>query len=217
MLKKVHAQEKAGPEGDQDQTPAKGQNEVQLDETEAAVPSREMAAVSPPDPLAALEERLVLLEEEKKAACDRYLRAAAEQENFKKRTEREISDFRRYANETILRELLPAVDNLERAVKAASDSEVAENPILSGVDLTLKEIHKVFERHAVKPIDSSGQTFDPSLHQAVLQEESDSHPENTVIREFQKGYLIHDRLLRPAMVVVSRAAEKRLADAEPQG
>jgi molecular chaperone GrpE len=170
------------------------------------------------DPISVLKAQVAALEEEKRLASDRFLRSAAELENFKKRTEREVNDFRRYANEAILKDLLPAVDNLERAVAAADGRDGgAGSAILAGVDLTLKEIRKVFERHAVKPIDAAGQAFDPTLHQAVLQEESDAHPENTVIREFQKGYRIHDRLLRPAMVVVAKAVEKRPADAEPQG
>ena len=80
--------------------------------------------------------------------------------------------------------------------------------MLEGVELTLKEILKILEKFNVKPIEALEQEFDPNFHQAVIQEESEAHPENTVIREFQKGYMIHDRLLRPAMVVVSKAAEE---------
>jgi len=217
MSKKEPLQEKCSPHGDQGKVPSEVPADVQSDESDAASAPGEGLGGSTSDPRATLEERVALLEEEKKAACDRYLRSAAELENFKKRTEREVSDFRRYANEAILRDLLPAVDNLERAIEAAGDRKSAEDSILAGVDMTLKEIRKVFERHAVRPIDASGQIFDPTLHQAVMQEASDAHPDNTVIREFQKGYLIHDRLLRPAMVVVSKAADKRTADAEPVG
>lgn len=143
---------------------------------------------------------------------DKYVRAAAELENFKKRTSREMDDLRKYANEALLRELLPVIDNLERAISITTDGdEKTVQTVVEGVDLTRKEIIKVLDRFHVKPIESMHQPFDPNFHQAVSREENDSYPENTVLREFQKGYLIYDRLLRPAMVVVtmSAAEEKR--------
>jgi len=135
---------------------------------------------------------------------DKYIRAAAELDNFKKRTAREMNDLRKYANEALLRDLLPVIDNLERATNVGADGdEKAVQCVVEGVDLTRKEILKVLERFNVKPIEALHQPFDPNFHQAVSREEDDAHPENTVLKEFQKGYLIHDRLLRPAMVVVS--------------
>lgn len=135
---------------------------------------------------------------------DKYIRAAAELENFKKRTSREMSDLRKYANEALLRELLPVIDNLKRATSiTANVDEKSVQSVMEGVDLTLKEIMKVMDRFNVKPIESLKQPFDPNFHQAVSREASDAYPENTVLTEFQEGYLIHDRLLRPAMVVVS--------------
>ena len=152
-----------------------------------------------------IEKRLEESEAEAKMAHDRFLRVSAEFENYKKRAQREVDDFRKYANEAIIKELLTVVDNLERAVE--SSSEKCENgQLLEGVDLTLKEILKVFEKFSVKPIEALEHEFDPAVHQAVLQEASETHAENRVIREFQKGYTIHDRLLRPAMVVVSKSA-----------
>ena len=137
---------------------------------------------------------------------DRFLRVSAEFENYKKRKEREAADFRKYAHEALVKDLLPVVDNLERAIKISADHESAVSCIVEGVDMTLKEILKVLEKFAVKVVDAVGNPFDPTYHQAVLQEESTEHPENTVIKELQKGYTIHDRLLRPAMVVVAKAA-----------
>ena len=139
---------------------------------------------------------------------DRFLRVSAEFENYKKRKEREASDFRKYANEAFVKELLPVVDNLERALETSADHEDAVSCILEGVDMTLKEILKVLEKFAVKAVDAVGNPFDPTYHQAVMQEESEGHSENTVIKELQKGYTIHDRLLRPAMVVVAKAAQE---------
>jgi len=100
------------------------------------------------------------------------------------------------------------VDNLQRATETAVDQDDAGSSILEGVAMTLKEISKVFETFAVKAVDAVGNQFDPAYHQAVMQEETEEHPENTVIRELQKGYTIHDRLLRPSMVVVARAASE---------
>lgn len=159
----------------------------------------------PEDADGGLEKKIEAAEAEAKAAHDRFLRVSAEFENFKKRTRREVDDFRKFANEALIKELLGVVDNLERAVES-STSACEYNQLLEGVDLTLKEILKIFEKFNVKPIEALEQEFDPAVHQAVLQEASADHSENTVIREFQKGYTIHDRLLRPAMVVVSKLA-----------
>ncbi len=134
---------------------------------------------------------------------ERFLRTAAELDNFLKRKEREVSDLRKYANQNLLRELLNVVDNLERAIGATQDPGNTDG-LVEGVDMTRKELLKIFEKFGVTRIDAVDQTFDPNLHEAVMQEENADVPENTVIRELQKGYQIHDRLLRPAMVVVSR-------------
>ncbi len=152
-----------------------------------------------------LEERCKAAEEEARQNYDRLLRVSAEFENYKKRTQRDMEDFRKYANEAILSELLSVIDNLERAIQSGRDSEGSIDQLTQGVDLTLKELLKIFERFSVRQIDAVGRSFDPNFHQAVLQETSNDHPTNTVLREFQKGYLLHDRLLRPAMVVVSKA------------
>lgn len=136
---------------------------------------------------------------------DRLLRASAEFDNYKKRTTREMRDVVRYANEKLFKELINVVDNLERAITSAEQDGKEDDPLLQGVRLTLNEVEKILERHNVEPINALGETFDPNFHQAMMQEESADHPANTVISEMQKGYKLHDRLLRPAMVVVSKA------------
>ena len=155
-----------------------------------------------------LAAKLEAAEKEAGENYDRFLRISAEFENYKKRKDREAADFRKYANETLVKELLPVVDNLERAMETSVDHEDAVSCILEGVDMTLKEIFKVLEKFAVKAVDAVGNEFDPTYHQAVMQEASDTHPDNTVTKELQKGYTIHDRLLRPAMVVVAKAASE---------
>jgi len=139
---------------------------------------------------------------------DRTLRLSAEFENFKKRSTREIEDFRKFANESLFKRLLTVMDNLERAINSGEGSDPGDS-ILEGVQLTHKEMMKFFETFNVKPIEAAGKPFDPAFHQAVTQQESDEHPENTVVMELQKGYLLHDRLIRPSMVVVSKAITEK--------
>ena len=138
---------------------------------------------------------------------DRVLRLSAEFENFRKRNQRELEDFKRFANETVFKHLLTVVDNLERAILSVENNS-AKDSLLDGVKLTHKEIIKLFEMFNVKPVEAENQPFDPNFHQAVNQKETDDLPENTVTEVLQKGYLLHDRLIRPAMVVVSKKIEK---------
>ncbi|MBU1053147.1 MAG: nucleotide exchange factor GrpE [Proteobacteria bacterium] len=156
------------------------------------------------DPLEELGEKLKTAELEAKQSYERFLRVSADFENYKKRSSREMSEFRKYANESILSELLCVVDNLERAISSTPTDEKVNSCIVDGINMTLNEFKKVFENYGVKPIESLCKPFDPNFHQAMMQEESQEHPDNTVISEFQKGYTIHDRLLRPSMVVVSK-------------
>jgi len=160
------------------------------------------------DPLKEMEEKLESMEQEAKENYDRLLRTSAEFENYQKRAAREMNDFRKFANESFVKAMLPVVDNLDRAVESSNNDKHADTSVLEGVKMTVKEILKVFEQYNVKPFESLGKTFDPSLHQAVMQEETEEHPENSVVQELQKGYMMHDRLLRPAMVVVSKTKTK---------
>jgi molecular chaperone GrpE len=156
-----------------------------------------------------LNSKLEVKTAEAEENYDRLLRVSAEFENYKKRTAREMADFKKFANQSLLRELLPIIDNLELAIKAAAEAPDGKDAcLLDGVELTRKEILKVFENFHVEPIDALGKPFDPNFHEAVMREESDEHPENTVVNELQKGYLVHDRLLRPSMVVVAMPKNK---------
>ncbi|MGD9150369.1 MAG: nucleotide exchange factor GrpE, partial [Desulfobacterales bacterium] len=121
----------------------------------------------------------------------------------KKRSAREMEDFRKYANQSLLKEMLTVVDNLELAINSALEEKKTDKKLIEGLNLTRNEMLRVFEKFHVKPITARGEIFDPAFHEAVMREETDDYPENTVLSEFQKGYLIHDRLLRPAMVVVA--------------
>jgi len=158
--------------------------------------------------LAELQKALVSKTDEAKAVQDKYLRLAAEFENYKRLSQKEQREFTRFANENILRELLPIIDNLERALKAAQDNS-EEQPnhkskgLIQGIELTLKQFLEVLTKFNVKPVASVGTPFDPACHQAVAHVESATIPENLVVEEYQKGYLLHDRILRAAMVTVS--------------
>lgn len=159
------------------------------------------------DPVEEMESRLESLEQEAKENHDRFLRASAEFENYKKRAAREMNDFRKFANENIVKAMLPVIDNLDRAIESSGEAQKSVSSVVEGVNMTKKEILKVFEQFGVMPFESLGESFDPGFHQAVMQEESEDHPDNTVIKELQKGYMMHDRLIRPAMVIVSKKKE----------
>ena len=164
--------------------------------------------VKPADPVKEMALNLESAKKESQDNYERFLRVSAEFENYQKRSSREINDFRKYANESLLKELLPVVDNLERAINSESNNDIKNSGIIEGINLTLANILKVFEKFSVKPIESVHKPFDPAFHQAVSQQEDKKHPENTVLYELQKGYTIHDRLLRPAMVIVVSNKDK---------
>ncbi len=146
------------------------------------------------------------LQEKTKEAEENYahlLRLAADLENLKKRQERERAELLQFANENLIKELLPVVDNLERALDHGRQLAAPE-ALLEGIDLVYQGFLKALERFGVTPLNSVGQQFDPAFHNAVMQEEAPNAPDGSVIKELQKGYLMNQRLLRPAMVVVAR-------------
>src|SRR5215217_300103 len=148
------------------------------------------------------QDTLTLKAEECKSLNDKYVRLAAEFENYKRLSQRDQRDQVRYGTEQILKELLPVVDNLERAIKAAKDTG-GPNALVQGVELTLKQLAGTLTKFGVQPIDSVGHPFDPTAHQAVSQVASDTVPHQHVAEEYQRGYRLHDRTIRPAMVSVS--------------
>jgi molecular chaperone GrpE len=148
-----------------------------------------------------------LAEAEAKAAENRnsYLRAVAELENFRKRTERELDNARKYAIERFAQDLVGVGDSLEAGISAATS-----NPgpaLLEGAQATLKQLHKAFDKAGIKVIDPAGQPFDPDWHEAMVAQPSRDAAPNTVLSVIQKGYSLNGRLLRQARVVVSKAAD----------
>lgn len=136
-------------------------------------------------------------------ANDKYLRLYAETENYKKRMAREWVDRERFCNEGLIRELLPVTDNLERALAHADETGGTEG-LVEGVKMVHKQLSDALGKFGVKPVECVGLPFDPASQQAMTQVETDEHDEGTVVQEFQKGYFLHERILRPAMVVVAK-------------
>jgi molecular chaperone GrpE len=161
-------------------------------------------APAPAEPSPA--ERVATLEAEKAELKDRMLRIAAEFENYKKRTRKEMSEHEAKARESVLREFLEIADNLERAISSWKEGEQKDvKSVQDGVDLVLRLFKSKLERHSVTAIEAKGQPFDPRVHDAISQAPSAEVPPGTVLHELQKGYRVGERLLRPAMVVVAKA------------
>ena len=149
-----------------------------------------------------LQQALAAKAEEAKSLNDKYLRLAAEFDNYKRLIQRDQRDQIRFGNEQLLKELLPVVDNLERAIKASREGG-SSDVLIQGVDLTLKQLTEALTKFHVIPVETVGQLFDPATHQAINSVASEKVPERHVVDEFQRGYLLHDRILRAAMVSVS--------------
>ncbi|MGL6314473.1 nucleotide exchange factor GrpE [Vibrio sp. WXL103] len=164
--------------------------EVELDETEAKI--------------AQLEAALLSSEAKAQEQKDSVLRAKAEVENMRRRTETEIDKARKYALNKFAEELLPVIDNLERAIQAADTENEAVKPILEGVELTHKTFVDTVAKFGLKEINPEGEKFNPELHQAMSIQESPDHESNTVMFVMQKGYELNGRVVRPAMVMVAK-------------
>lgn len=156
------------------------------------------------------------LRAELQEAKDRTLRVQAELENYRKRAARELQEDRRYANLPLMRDLVPVLDNLDRAIEAA-EKQHDVGGLLEGVKLVARQFEEVLQRHYCIRIQALNEPFDPHLHQAILQQSSDEHPVGTVLLVTQAGYQLHDRVVRPSQVIVSgenKSGEERKAKAE---
>ena len=166
------------------------------------------------------EERVAALEAELAEHKDQLLRALAETENVRRRAQREREDALKYAVAGFAKELLSVADNLRRALDSLPQSEVKDERtrgLVTGVEATERELLSVFERHGLRRIDPEGERFDHNLHQAIFEAERPGKPGGIVIEVLQPGYVLHDRLLRPAMVGVAKQTPKLADPAEPAG
>jgi molecular chaperone GrpE len=177
-----------------------------------AAPETAQATEAKPDPVAELTKETADLK-------DRLLRTLAEMENLRRRTEREAADARVYGVTNFARDILAVADNMERALKALDDeirekADAGVKALLDGVELTERELIKAMEKHGVKKLEPQGQKFDPNLHQAMFEIPDQSVPAGTVVQVMQPGYTIGERVLRPALVGVSKGGPKAQAPAE---
>ena len=195
-------------------------DEVELDvqpleepEIIEASESPDTAEVAAPEEEKSVEEPAEPQSEEVKA---QLIRMAADFENFKKRARKEKEDLRKFGNEHLVRDILPVLDNLERAL-AHVDSDA--NPLVEGIKMVSKQFLQVMENYGVRPIDSTGKPFDPAIHDAMTQQPTADAAPGTVLQEFERGYTIHERLLRPARVIVAAAMPDAPTDspAEAEG
>jgi molecular chaperone GrpE len=179
-------------------------------QTETAVDAKPRPAVAPegpqPEVAPAVEDPAALLRAELEAAKDRALRCHAELDNYRKRAARELEEKLRYANLPLLRDLLPVLDNVERAIQAAQQNTDA-GALLDGFKMVQQQVEEVLKRHHCRQIEALHSPFDPHVHHAVMQQPSDEHPANTVLMVTQTGYQLHDRVVRPSQVIVSTTAK----------
>ncbi len=188
------------------------EEQVLVEETEEAkevkeVKEAEEAEEIEEDELSRLIKQLQAKEQEAKEHYDARLRLQAEFDNFKKRKEKENSDFRKYANESLIQDILPIVDDFERAIAAAEQTHKLED-FLKGVELIFSKFLDVLQKKGVKEIEAAeGQPFNPEIHEAVTQIETDDVEEGTIVQVFQKGYYLHDRVIRAPKVGVAKKKE----------
>ena len=160
-----------------------------------------------------LKKRVEEKEKEAKEHYDRLLRVAADLENYKKRAAKEKEEWVKFANEDLIKAILPFIDNLERAVNHAE--KVKDTGVMiEGARLTVQQLLQTLGKFGVSPIESVGKPFDPAMHEAMFIVETDKHEPNQVVEELQKGYLLYDRLLRPATVSVSKPPDKEVQTSE---
>jgi molecular chaperone GrpE len=185
--------------GGKDETAAGGAETSSVEPTNSPGPES-LALPSLADKVEQLEARIRELEQDRDAQYDRYLRERADLENFKKRMQRDRAEALRFASEALIRELLPVVDNLERAIAHRSGNEES---VIEGVQMVLRALMDVLERHGVTRIEAEGAAFDPAKHQALAHVHAPDREPNQVVEQHQRGYQLHERLLRPALVTVS--------------
>ncbi|MGB9079833.1 MAG: nucleotide exchange factor GrpE [Desulfuromonadaceae bacterium] len=173
---------------------------VEIEKPEVAAEGENASAQTPEAGLS-LEEQLAAKEKEARENWDRFLRERADLENYRKRVGREKEELLNYGNKSLLEEMLPIIDNLERALAHASDDGMGA--VVEGIRMTHAMLLTALKKFNVTPIEAVGAPFDSAFHQAMAQVPTDQYEPNTVVEEFQKGYMLKERLLRPSMVTVA--------------
>jgi molecular chaperone GrpE len=192
-----------GPSADEGGAPRAGAPDAPAPEAEEKSDKQEHETVE--NIIDDLEKRAVRAETQAQELHDRLLRTAAEFENFKKRTKKEVDESMQKGREQMLKEVLPVIDNLERALKHAPGPH--DDPLVKGVAMVEKQLLQALEKFGVTRFSALGQPFDPNMHDAIQQVETSEHPAGTVAQEYSSGYLSNGKLLRPAMVAVAKKPE----------
>ncbi|MDE0041032.1 MAG: nucleotide exchange factor GrpE [Candidatus Poribacteria bacterium] len=158
-----------------------------------------------------LEEEFAKLKAEYQAQYDQMLRKIAEYDNLKKRAERRAEESSKYAIEGVIKDIIPIIDSVERAIESTSKSKDFD-ALSEGIQLIHKQLLDSLQRRSINPIETIGENFDPTRHEAIMHVESEEVPENAVIEEFQRGYTLHDRVIRPSMVSVSKGTPEAVKE-----
>jgi len=185
------------------------QDKVEQQPAAEAAPAEESPSGVAPAAADQLAAELAVARQKAEENWDKLVRTQAEMENLRRRTEREVQDTRKYALEKFAKELLIVVDSLELGIQAASGDSPDVAKLREGSELTLKQFKAVLEKFNVLPVEPMGEKFNPELHQAMAMEPNASVEPNTIVKVFQKGYVLNDRLLRPAMVVIAQAVAEQ--------
>ncbi len=201
--------DQTNPKPDERQPKGGGADERTAGGSQAArrEPANDQADAGAPTGTAAdlsLREQLEAARAERDSNYDQYLRAQAELQNYRKRAQKELDEFRLYESLPLARDLLPALDNLHRALSVAETAKNVDE-LVQGVRMVVRQIETAFARHHILPIESTGKSFDPHLHQAIQQVPTTEHPPMTVIAEVERGFKLKDRVVRPASVIVASA------------
>ncbi|KQL53495.1 molecular chaperone GrpE [Heyndrickxia shackletonii] len=175
--------------------------EAVFDEESAADPSSDNNNVN--DEAALLQDKIQELEEKLAESENRYLRLRADFDNFRRRVQLDRESSEKYRAQNIITNLLPAIDNFERAMQMTPDNEQAAQ-LMQGMEMVYRSILEALKQEGAVPIESVGKEFDPQYHQAIMQAEDENYGSNIVVEEFQKGYILNDRVIRPSMVKVNQ-------------
>lgn len=174
---------------------------VEISAPEADVEEEIVSEIQAPESGQSLEEQLAAKEKEARENWDRFLRERADMENYRKRVGREKEELLNYGNKSLIEEILPIIDNLERALAHASEDGLGA--VVEGIRMTHAMLLTTLKKFNVTPIEAVGTPFNSAYHQAMAQVPTDQHEPNTVVEEYQKGYMLKERLLRPSMVTVA--------------
>ena len=208
----VKSKEKSGKSHTRHHEDAPSPQETHREETSG--PAGAEGAAS--EPTEGLLKKLEEKEREAAANYEKYLRAVADLDNYKKRAGREHTDLVKYGNEKLLRDLLPILDSLDRALKQKNEETAELRPFIEGLKLIETQFLNCLQKHGVEKIESRGQDFDPSVHQALMQVQSEEFEDGKIIEEFETGYLLNGRLLKPAKVSVSKRISRSVETPEQE-